>query len=203
MCIGSGAAFGAMAIFGKLSYGEGVNVATLLAARFVIAAVVFWVLVAATGAGHQLRSLTRRDLGTGLALGACGYAIQAGCYFLALERIEASLLSLLLYTFPAMVAAAAVLLGRERIDARRVAALGLASFGLVLVLAGAGAGALDPAGAALGLAAAVVYSTYILVSDGIFEAMNNEGQEFGALRLCDVVREYRHQPARRIVAAVC
>src|SRR5436189_3908565 len=108
MCIGSGAAFGAMAIFGKLSYGEGVNVATLLAARFVIAAVLFWVLVAATGAGDQLRSLTRRDLGTGLALGACGYAIQAGCYFLALERIEASLLSLLLYTFPAMVAAAAV-----------------------------------------------------------------------------------------------
>lgn len=167
MCIGSGAAFGAMAIFGKLSYGEGVNVATLLAARFVIAAVLFWVLVASTGAGDQLRSLTRRDLGTGLALGACGYAIQAGCYFLALERIEASLLSLLLYTFPAMVAAAAVLLGRERIDARRVAALGLASFGLVLVLAGAGAGALDPVGAALAIAAAVVYSTYILVSDGV------------------------------------
>ncbi|HEX4716993.1 MAG TPA: EamA family transporter [Thermoleophilaceae bacterium] len=167
MCISSGAAFGAMAIFGKLSYREGVNVATLLAARFVIAAVVFWALVLASGARHQLRSLTGRDLRTGLALGACGYAIQAGCYFLALERIEASLLSLLLYTFPAMVAAAAVVLGREHIDARRAAALGLASFGLVLVLAGSGAGALDPLGAALGIAAAVVYSTYILVSDGV------------------------------------
>ena len=34
-------------------------------------------------------------------------------------------------------------------------------------MAGAGAGALDPLGVALGLGAAVVYSTYILVSDGI------------------------------------
>jgi drug/metabolite transporter (DMT)-like permease len=34
-------------------------------------------------------------------------------------------------------------------------------------VAGAGTGALDPLGAALALSAAVVYSTYILVSDGI------------------------------------
>jgi drug/metabolite transporter (DMT)-like permease len=75
-----------------------------------------------------------------VALGACGYALQAGCYFAALARIDASLLSLLLYTFPAIVAAAAVALGRERIAARRVTALALASAGLVLVLAGAGPG---------------------------------------------------------------
>jgi drug/metabolite transporter (DMT)-like permease len=76
-------------------------------------------------------------------------------------------LSLLVYTFPAMVAVAAVALGREALDRRRAAALGLASSGLVLVVAGAGAGALEPVGVALGLAAAVVYSTYILVSDGL------------------------------------
>ena len=50
------------------------------------------------------RACRRRDVGIGLALGACGYALQAGCYFAALERIDASLLSLLLYTFPAIVA---------------------------------------------------------------------------------------------------
>jgi drug/metabolite transporter (DMT)-like permease len=66
-----------------------------------------------------------------------------------------------------MVAGAAVALGRERLNGRRLAALGLALGGLLLVLAGAGAGALDPLGAALGLGAAVVYTTYILVSDGI------------------------------------
>src|ERR687898_698549 len=171
LCLGSGAAFGAMAVFGKLAYGDGATVGTLLAVRFALAAALFWALVLAGGAAAEIRALRRRDVGVGLALGGAGYALQAGCYFAALERIDASLLSLLLYTFPAIVAAAAVALGRERLDGRRLASLVLASGGLALVVAGAGAGALDPLGAALGLGAAVVYSTYILVSDGIVGRM--------------------------------
>jgi drug/metabolite transporter (DMT)-like permease len=167
LCVGSAAAFGAMAVFGKLAYDEGVTVGTLLTARFAMAAVMFWGLVLAAGAVRELRALAGRDVSLGLALGGCGYAIQAGCYFAALQRIDASLLSLLLYTFPAIVAVAAVVLGRERLESRRLIALGLASGGLALVVAGAGAGALDPLGACLGLGAALVYSTYILVSEGI------------------------------------
>jgi drug/metabolite transporter (DMT)-like permease len=167
LSVGSGAAFGAMGIFGKLAYGEGVSVGTLLAARFAIAAALFWLVILATGGARELRQLGRRDVAIALALGACGYSLQAGCYFVALERIDASLLSLLLYTFPAIVATAAVVLGRERMSRRRLAALSLALSGLVLVVAGAGTGALDPLGAALGLGAAVVYSTYILVSQGV------------------------------------
>ena len=167
LCLASGAAFGAMAIFGKLAYDGGATAGTLLSVRFVLAAGLFWVLVLAGGVARELRALTRRDIATGLALGACAYALQAGCYFAALERIDASLLSLLLYTFPAIVAAAAVALGRDRIDGRRLTALALATAGLMLVVAGAGTGALDPLGAALGLGAAVVYSAYILVSDGV------------------------------------
>jgi drug/metabolite transporter (DMT)-like permease len=156
-----------MAVFGKLAYDEGVTVGTLLTARFAMAAVMFWGLVLSSGAVGELRALAGRDVSLGLALGGCGYAIQAGCYFAALQRIDASLLSLLLYTFPAIVAVAAVVLGRERLESRRLIALGLASGGLALVVAGAGAGALDPLGASLGLGAALVYSTYILVSEGI------------------------------------
>jgi drug/metabolite transporter (DMT)-like permease len=167
LSLGSGAAFGAMAVFGKLAYDEGATVGTLLAVRFALAAAMFWALVLARGVGGDLRALARRDAGVGLALGAGGYAIQSGCFFAALERIDASLLSLLLYTFPSIVAAAAVALGRERINGRRLVALALASGGLTLVVAGAGAGTLDPIGAALGLGAAVVYSTYILVSEGV------------------------------------
>jgi drug/metabolite transporter (DMT)-like permease len=164
LCLASGAAFGAMGVFGKLAYGEGATVGTLLAVRFSLAAVLFWAIVLATGAA---RGLQRRDAVAGLALGAGAYTLQSGCYFAALERIDASLLALLVYTFPAMVAAAAVARGRESLDGRRVAALALASGGLVLVVAGAGTGALDPVGAGLGLAAAVVYSAYILIGDGI------------------------------------
>jgi drug/metabolite transporter (DMT)-like permease len=168
LCVGSAAAFGAMAVLGKLAYENGATVGTLLAVRFMLAAVLFWALVFARGGpAAELRGLARRDAAIALGLGAVGYAAQAGCFFAALERIDASLLSLLLYTFPAMVAVAAIALGRERADAIRFGALALASVGLVLVLANARAGALDFVGAALALGAAVVYTTYILVSQGV------------------------------------
>jgi drug/metabolite transporter (DMT)-like permease len=172
LCLASGTAFGAMAIFAKLAYGEGATVGTVLTVRFALAAMLFWIIVAATGRLRELRALDRRHIAAGLALGAGGYALQSGCYFAALERIDASLLSLVLYTFPAMVAAAAVVLGREQMNGRRLTALALASGGLALVVAGAGAGALKPLGLVLGLSAALVYTTYILVSDGVVGRMS-------------------------------
>ena len=167
ICLASASGFGAMGVLGKLAYGDGSTVGTLLATRFALAALLFWVLMLAGRATSELRDLSRRDLLTALALGALGYAAQAGAYFAALARMEAGPLSLLVYTYPAIVAVAGVLLGRERLDARRLAALVLASSGLVLVLASAGTGQLDPLGVALGLAAAGVYSAYILVSGSI------------------------------------
>ena len=106
---------------------SGATVGTLLAVRFALAAALFWALVLAGGAARELRALSRRDVGIALGLGACGYAAQAGCFFAALDRIDASLLSLMLYTFPAMVAVAA---DRPRPRARRRAALRRARAGL-------------------------------------------------------------------------
>jgi len=167
LCLASAVAFGAMAIFGKLAYEEGASVATLLAARFTIAAALFWAILACTGRLRAVRALPRRDLGVALALGAVGYCVQTGAYFAALERIDASLLGLLVYTFPVIVTVAAIALGREAASRRTAVALVLASAGLALVLAGAASGGVDALGAGLGLAAAVVYSAYILSSEGI------------------------------------
>jgi drug/metabolite transporter (DMT)-like permease len=168
LCLASGVAFGAMAIFGKLAYEEGATVGTLLAARFGLAAALFWVFAFVTG-GARLRAVGARDVGIALALGAVVYSGQAGAYFAALPRLDASLLSLLVYTFPAIVTVAAIALGRERASRRTGAALALASTGLVLILVLPGAGALDPVGTALALTAALIYSAYILASEGIVE----------------------------------
>jgi drug/metabolite transporter (DMT)-like permease len=165
-CLASAAAFGTMGIFGKLAYDEGATVGTLLAVRFAVAAALFWLLAWSTGALRQVRALPWRDLTLALALGAIGYSAQAGAYFAALERLDASLLALLVYTFPTIVTVTAIALGRASASRRTAAALALASTGLVLVLAGA-AGTLDPLGTALGLAAALVYSAYILTSEGV------------------------------------
>jgi drug/metabolite transporter (DMT)-like permease len=166
-CLASAAAFGAMGVFGKLAYDEGATVGTLLATRFVLAAALLWLVVLAAGRARDLRTLPRRDAALALALGAVGYSAQAGGYFAALERLDASLLALLIYTFPVMVTVTAVVLGREAANARTATVLALACAGIVLVLAGAAGGALDPLGTALGLGAAVVYSAYILISEGV------------------------------------
>jgi drug/metabolite transporter (DMT)-like permease len=165
LVLASAVAFGVMPIFGKLSFEAGVGVGTLLFVRFAIATPVLWAAVVARNA--LPRNVGRGVLVRALALGAVGYAMQSGLYFLALERMDASVLSLILYSYPALVTGAAILLGRESANRRRLVALVTASGGLVLVLAGAGAGDFDLAGAAFGVGAALTYTPYILVSDGV------------------------------------
>jgi drug/metabolite transporter (DMT)-like permease len=170
-CLASGAAFGAMAIFGKLAYAEGATVGTLLAFRFLFASGLFW--AGATGVAKGVRplkrQLSRRDALIALGLGAGGYAVQAGLYFAALSRLDAGLLSLLVFTFPVIVAVAAVALGRERLTPRRAGALAVAIGGLALFVGSTGA--VDALGVALGLGAAVLYSAYILVSESVARRM--------------------------------
>lgn len=168
LCLTAAVAFGTMGIFGKLAYDEGVTVATLLAVRFALAAALLGALALALPATRRaVASMSARDVARGLALGAVGYSAQAGAYFTALERLDASLLALVVYTAPAMVMVAAVLLGRDRLTLRAVAALALASGGLALLLSGAARGALEPIGTLLGLAAAVAFSTYVLWSESL------------------------------------
>jgi sigma-B regulation protein RsbU (phosphoserine phosphatase) len=43
---------------------------------------------------------------------------------------------------------------------------------------------------------------FVFCTDGVFEAMNAEGQEFSAARIIDVIGRLRDEPASRIVAAI-
>lgn len=169
--------FAAMGVFAKLAYDEGMGVTTLLTVRFVLSAAVFWLLLALRRAriSESRRALpapSRRVVLAALGLGGVAYAAEAGTFFAALERIDLSLASLLLYTYPALVTLGAFALGRERPDRRRLLALAAASAGLVLVLAGAGTGALDPLGVALALGAAIGYSAYILGAEGLSDRVD-------------------------------
>jgi drug/metabolite transporter (DMT)-like permease len=164
LCLLSAAAFGAMAIFGKLAYDAGVGIGDLLLLRFAFAAAALLAIAAGMGA---FRGVSRRSALAALGMGAIGYATQSGLFFGALERMDASLLALVLYVYPALVLAGAVVLGRERATARRVVALVVASAGTALVLAGAASGALDALGTAMAFGAAVAYTAYILTGDRV------------------------------------
>ena len=202
LCLASAAAFGAMGIFGKLAYERGRDrrhaARGALRARRRAALAVRGRLAAAPATCARCRAATSasRSRSAPSATALRRAATSRRC-----ERLDASLLSLLVYTFPAIVAVAAIALGRERASRRTAVALALASAGLVLVLAGAAAGALDPLGTALGLAAAVVYSAYILSSEGVAGARRPARAEHAGLhrrgRDPDARRARRRRPRPR------
>ena len=80
--------------------------------RFALAGLVFAVMLRVTGGWGALRRLPRRVVLTGLGLGAVGYSLQSGLFFAAIDRLDVSMVALILYTYPAFVTVAAMLLGR-------------------------------------------------------------------------------------------
>ncbi|GAB4068790.1 DMT family transporter [Angustibacter speluncae] len=177
-CLASAVAFGLMAVFAVLAYDEGVGVDALLLVRFVLAGAVLLAVAALAG---RLRDLGPRVVVAGLAMGALGYAAQAGLYLFALTRVDASQVALLFSGYPLLVTAGAVLTRRERPTVRRGVALVLALAGVALVLGGSPAGGVDPLGAACAIGAAVVYTGYILVGDRV---AGGDPLAFAALVCC-------------------
>jgi drug/metabolite transporter (DMT)-like permease len=170
LCLASAFGFGCMAIFAKDAYKQHLGITALLALRFALAALIFWAIAHLRGA---ISLPSRRVLLAGLGLGAFGYAAQSGLFFGAVKRMDASTTSLLLYTYPAIVFVAALALRREHADRRRLGALALACAGTALVLlGGGGSGSFETIGVVMAIAAALAYSTYILVADTVVDRID-------------------------------
>jgi drug/metabolite transporter (DMT)-like permease len=160
LVLASSAAFGANAIFAKLSYGEGASVGEFLSVRFTIAAVVFWIVLRPR--------VTRAEVLPGLLLGLA-YCGQASFYFWAVSIQDASVTSVFQAVTPPIVAVAAVLLGREKASARVFIAIGVAGVGMVLVglTGGDASGHVVPLGALLAIASSAWYAGYLLAGERI------------------------------------
>lgn len=169
LCLASATAFGALPIFGKVAFDHDANVVTLLFLRFLLATSILWLLVRVSGS--TARGVPRRLLASGLVMGAAGYGVQSTMYFAALERIDASLNALLLYAYPAMVTAVAVLLGRERATAPLISGLVVATAATVLLLGDGLGGDANTLGVLLGIGAAMAYTCYILAGDTLVGAL--------------------------------
>ncbi len=156
----SGMAYGAMPVFAHYAYASGVTPTTLLFLRFSIAAVVLLAVLALRGV-----PLPRgRTLLVFVLLGALGFGGISFSYFTALTLIPAGLVALLLYIYPALVTLLAALLLKEKLTRVRLLALGLAVGGSILTI-GEVSGAVNPLGIVFAIAAALIYSGYILATD--------------------------------------
>ncbi len=144
----------------QLAFDAGATVGTLLSGRFLVAAAILWPIVWML----RPRRPARRQVLAGLLLGL-GYGTHSFLFSQSLARLDAGLVDLLLFTYPALVMLGAISLRRDRWSVRRAIALGSATLGTSLVLVG-GVGSIDPLGAALALASSLAYAAYILTSAG-------------------------------------
>lgn len=152
----SSVSFGAMALFARLAYAEGVTPISLLFLRFSLAAVIM------IGIARMRReSMPRGRMLLGFALmGGVGYVGQSLSFFTALTMANAGLVALLLYLYPAIVAVLSALFYHERLTGYRILAIVLALVGTALTVGPQ----LDarPLGVLLGIGAALIYSVYIM-----------------------------------------
>ena len=152
----SAVAFGAMAIFARFAYGAGADVLGILVLRFAIAGGILALVMLATR-----RPWPRgRALVVAILMGAIGYVGQSVTYFVALNHASAGLVALLLYAYPTLVCLLAAAFLGQPLTKRTVAILAVSFVGIALTLGG---GQGTATGIALGLAAALFYSVYIVV----------------------------------------
>ena len=159
LALAAGVAFAIPPVVGQVALDIGASVTALLGWRFALAAAVLALI-----ARRRLRAVPVRVAAPAFALGVVLYAADAALFWAALDRTSPPFATLLHYAQLPIVVGAAALLGRDRLDARRVAALVGVLVGVALVGGGGGA---DPIGIALALASAGAYAAYVLASDRV------------------------------------
>ncbi len=143
------------------------GVQQLIAFRFLVAAAGLWLLAALTGQAPW--AIERRRAAVLALMGLSLYSLQAYSFIFALTALPASFVSLVLYSYPALVAVGARVAFGRAITRAHAAGL-LASFaGVALLVGGTGHVALAPALLFAALAPAV-YTVYILAGDFVMRA---------------------------------
>ncbi len=158
LALTSAASFGVMPVLTKVVYEDGAGVAGVLSVRFSLAALVLFGLARLR---HEALPRGRR-LVVLLLLGGVGYVLESLCYFAALTRISAGLTALLLYLYPALVVVLTAVIARRRPGNRAALCVLAATVGTALTIGPVRGG--QWTGVLLGLASALAYSVYIVVS---------------------------------------
>jgi DME family drug/metabolite transporter len=170
--IGAASLFGMLGPLSRFAYDAGMEPTSFVAWRAMIGflglgAYVGWRVRRGATRLVSLRSLPSRAKAALLAASLAGTVLNL-CMFIAFDRITIALALLGFYTYPAFVAVANVVLGRERLDGTRAAALALAIAGMIAVVASqldpANGIRLDAVGVGLALGAAVCQTVFVILA---------------------------------------
>ncbi|MCU1448568.1 MAG: protein of unknown function transrane [Acidimicrobiales bacterium] len=161
---GAGAAlsYGITVVIGRELAKARLPPADALGLRFGIAGVALVLLLAARrrpllpAPGERLRVVL---------FGAVGYAVESSFFYSGLARGTAAAVTLLFYSYPAVVTVADLVITRTRPAPAVVAALALAAGGAGVIAAGSGNVDISASGVAFSLAAAASFAVYLLAGD--------------------------------------
>ena len=160
----AGAAYGTGPYFFKeFVYPAGVGWVAMLAWRFAFAAVVSWLwLLVQPAARAALRQLDRRTIARLLFTGAF-FIVNASVYYAAIERIDTSLVALIMSVYPALVAVVSLRLG-YRFEGRLAwVSLAVVILGTLLTVGGVNANT-SQLGIFLALLSPIAYAAYIILT---------------------------------------
>jgi drug/metabolite transporter (DMT)-like permease len=162
--VGSSLGYGGLAVLSKIAFERGVDVVPMLAWRFIVASIVLW------GVRILLdRRLPTRDrIGAILSLGVL-YSGNSLTFMLGLDRIPASLASLVFFTYPVVVVLITRIWFGERLTRRRLTALVAATIGCGLIV-GQGISTVDVIGIlwillAVGMIAGFIVRSHVVLAD--------------------------------------
>jgi drug/metabolite transporter (DMT)-like permease len=164
----SAAGFATLAIFIKFAYAAGASMITILAWRFVLAAICLGLLLKWRGVSLMLDKALLLRLAL---LGGLGYGSMSMLFAMTIKYVPASLAAMLLYTYPAIVSVLSFFIGDERYTWQKGLALTVCFSGLFLVL-GVSFDNVSMLGFVLGLGAALVYSVYIVIGNRLLKSTN-------------------------------
>jgi len=158
----SAASFGTLAIFGRYAYADGMDTFTVLFIRFGSSAV-FMTVVLLLRKEHFPRGQILAQL---VGMGALGYVGQSFMYMTAIKYASSGLVALLLYLYPMFVFILSVMILHEKVTSVKVISLALAVVGAALTVDPNGGQLI---GALMAIAAALIYSVYIIVGTGVMK----------------------------------
>ncbi len=160
----SGCSFGSLAIFFQLGLDQGLDRLCLLAWRFLLSSVILLPLAFGAIRKHRQRFLLC------LLVGAIGFTAEAAIFTAAIPRIGAGMSAILLYLYPAYVTLTSALFFKEKLSRRLIVSLLLSLLGCILVCL-TPVKSYDLVGLLLGLASALVYGTYLIVSSRVLKGI--------------------------------
>jgi len=155
--------YGAMGVIAKLGYGLGFTPPILLLIRFGTASVVLWMILFLRR--HQLPRLNSRDV-INIVPTAMAYVVASFSFFAALKFLNASVVNLIFYAYPALVNITASLFLGEKIPRIRKVSLAIALAGCALAVGVFNSGSLKiiPIGVILAALASVCYALFVFYS---------------------------------------